>query len=191
MILAFFGFEQKEEDDVDALVNDATTVLTDMEAAKKKFKDLARQNVMKAAMKAAPYTGDKAELESAVEAAVAAGVAEKDLADAQNKLNAMLSFHKMLSTATEDLVEAAKGDALAIEVAALEETIAKTHDARKNAEVGVAADRNYASGQALGEEIAKADKVHTLFYSRRMYVLSPKRRLADPSMPGLGTEGVL
>ena len=115
--------EQKEEDDVDALVNDATTVLTDMEAAKKKFKDLARQNVMKAAMKAAPYTGDKAELESAVEAAVAAGVAEKDLADAQNKLNAMLSFHKMLSTATEDLVEAAKGDALAIEVAALEEKI--------------------------------------------------------------------
>ena len=44
-------------------------------------------------------------------------------ADAQNKLNAMLSFHKMLSTATEDLVEAAKGDALAIEVAALEEKI--------------------------------------------------------------------
>lgn len=122
--------EQKEEDDLAALIGAATTTFGEMEAKKKKEKDLARQNVMKAAAKAAPYTGDKAELEGAVKAAMDAGVADKDVADAQEKLTAMISFHKMLEYATNDLVKAGKGDAASIKVPELEE---KINECKENA----------------------------------------------------------
>ena len=120
--------EQAAEDKLTELIGKATASLTEMETVKKKEKDKARQEVMKAAMKAAPFTGDKLELEEAVKAAMEAGVADKDIADAQDKLTAIISFHKMLEYASQDLVKAAKGEALQINVAELEEKITEVKE---------------------------------------------------------------
>ena len=69
----------------------------------KKAKDAAKKRLMGASQKAAPFTGDRAELEEALKEAEEAGVPDKEIAEAKGKLTDMISFHFMLEQAATEL----------------------------------------------------------------------------------------
>jgi len=114
--------EQDEKDLVDCVAK-ADAEVAAIKEEMKKVKEAARKRVMQAIMKAAPFTGDKAELQEAVDEGEKAGVPDKELLEAKEKLTAMISFQVMLGTAATELKASAVGDALNIDDPALEEKI--------------------------------------------------------------------
>ena len=83
----------------------------------------ARKGLQAAVAAGAPYTGDQEGLKGALREAEDAGVPDKELNDAREKLTVMISFTFNLSTGAKDLNEAAKGKATGIHIKKLEEVI--------------------------------------------------------------------
>ena len=79
----------------------------------------------------------------------------------------------------QELFDSCHAKLLERQVAVLDETVNKTREAR-SAPLGTA-DLAYTTGQELTEKIEQADKLKKLFYSRRFWVLPPRRRQAEPA----------
>jgi len=83
----------------------------------------ARKVLQAAVAAAAPYTGDQEGLREALQEADDAGVPDRELNDAREKLTVMISFTFKLSEGAKDLNEAAKGKATGIHIKKLEDVI--------------------------------------------------------------------
>ena len=111
------------EQDIMDKINQATEQISKLQAEAKAKKDAARKVLQTAVAAAAPYTGDQEGLREALQEAEDAGVPDKELNDAREKLTVMISFTFNLSTGAKDLNKAAKGKATGIHIKKLEEVI--------------------------------------------------------------------
>jgi hypothetical protein len=95
--------ESKAVEDLEALITRAEARVVEIEEEEKKRKDAALKRLAKALANGSPYTSDREELLEAMKEGQMAGCPDKSIADAQETLTEIISFHCMLGDGAEEL----------------------------------------------------------------------------------------
>ena len=117
------------EEEIKALLNDASEKASELAAAAKAAKDAARKALQAEAAKAAsPLLASKEELQRCLDEATAVGLPDKELNAPREALTLIISFHYKLTEAAKALKKAAEGRALELNIKQLEDDIAAVRD---------------------------------------------------------------
>ena len=112
------------EEEIKEMLNLAPDKMTELAAAEKAAKDVARKALQVATQLAAsPMLGDKEELEKCINAAEEANIPDKELNDPRDKLTTLSSFHFKMVEAEKLLRNKAAGKALTLNIKKLEDSI--------------------------------------------------------------------
>ncbi len=116
------------EDELTKRMDAVQEEITKLQAAAKAAKDAARKALATVVATATQFAGDRTALQEALTTGEECGVPDKELADARDKLNAIISFHFQLKDGTETLKKASQGKAAIISIKKLEDSISSVKD---------------------------------------------------------------
>lgn len=116
----------KVEEKLAKTLEQATAELEKMKGAVKLVAEKSRKTLTAVVATASELTGDRAVMQATLDAGVDAGLDEKELADAREKLSAIISFQLELTEGIESLRNLSEGGAWDINVPKLEGAIAAT-----------------------------------------------------------------
>ena len=117
------GKAEPLEEELTALMDSAQEEIAKIQAAAKAAKDAARKALATAVSTATPFHGDIQGLKKALQDGDECGVPDKELADARDKLNTIISFQFQLKDGTETLVKASQGKAATLSIKKLEDAL--------------------------------------------------------------------